>query len=218
MIQKILFICPLFPPIGGIGVNRSLNLVIRLKDKGYTPIVATLSKSDITNFAMSTDLELERTVEHIDIRRINSNYPFRLVRFLQRLRIFRFVRFLLFPLFWEQHIFWSRNAYNELLKIIDEEKISLIYTTSAPFSTLLLGRKLKVATGLPWVADLRDPYTDAYAHSFPSKLHWKLSQIVEKKILKQPDILVVTNKALKELYLRKEIRQEDNIAVVYNGF
>jgi len=199
-------------------VNRSLNLVIRLKDKGYTPIVATLSKSDITNFAMSTDLELERTVEHIDIRRINSNYPFRLVRFLQRLRIFRFVRFLLFPLFWEQHIFWSRNAYNELLKIIDEEKISLIYTTSAPFSTLLLGRKLKVATGLPWVADLRDPYTDAYAHSFPSKLHWKLSQIVEKKILKQPDILVVTNKALKELYLRKEIRQEDNIAVVYNGF
>lgn len=199
-------------------MNRSLNLVIRLKDKGYTPIVATLSKSDITNFAMSTDLELERTVEHIDIRRINSNYPFRLVRFLQRLRIFRFVRFLLFPLFWEQHIFWSRNAYNELLKIIDEEKISLIYTTSAPFSTLLLGRKLKVATGLPWVADLRDPYTDAYAHSFPSKLHWKLSQIVEKKILKQPDILVVTNKALKELYLRKEIRQEDNIAVVYNGF
>jgi len=215
---KVLMICPLFPPIGGIGVNRSLNLAIRLNKQGYPPIVATLSKSDISQFEMSMDSELEKQVEHVDIRRIDSRYPFRLVRVLQKLRVFRFVRFILFPFFWEQHAFWSRNAYNELLKIIDEENISLIYTTSAPFSTLLLGRKLKAATGLPWVADLRDPYTDAYAHSFPSKLHWKLSQIVEKKILKQPDILVVTNKALKELYLRKEIRQEDNIAVVYNGF
>ncbi|NJL55865.1 glycosyltransferase family 4 protein, partial [bacterium] len=35
---------------------------------------------------------------------------------------------------------------------------SVIYTTSAPFSSHLIGARLSRQTGLPWVADFRDPY------------------------------------------------------------
>lgn len=57
---------------------------------------------------------------------------------------------------------WNKFAFQAACKLIDEEKIDAIITTSPPHSTQLVGLKLKKKYNLPWLADLRDPWTGIY--------------------------------------------------------
>lgn len=216
--RKVLMICPYFPPIGGIGVNRSLNLAIRLKENGYYPTVATLDYDDIKELKYAHDESLISHAREIEIIRIRMHYPNRLVDGFQKLRIFRFVRLLFFHIFWERENFWIDKASKHLSEYLKEQKFDVIYTTSAPFSTLFIGKRIKQSSGLPWVADLRDPYSDAYNQPFPTKIHWYISRYVEQRILKVPNKLVVTTIAQKDLLIKRKIRNADDIEVIYNGF
>ena len=57
---------------------------------------------------------------------------------------------------------WLPFAVARGLKAIQAENIDLIFTTSPPFTTVLIGLLLKKITGLPWVSDYRDPWTQSY--------------------------------------------------------
>ena len=219
MKNSFLFVAYQFPPMGGPGVQRSYNFVKELDQAGYSPIVFTISEVDIESAKYQKDFSLlEKLPSNINIVRIQSGQNFKLVEKLIKWRIYRLFWYVLYPLFWEKMARWPFIAYKQAKQIIIDNKLDLVYTSSGPFSSLVLGYLLKKRLGIKWVADLRDPYTDAYAWSYPSKLHWMVSRIWEKWILSKVDELIVNTPEVKKLYIKRNILPESKINVITNGY
>jgi glycosyltransferase involved in cell wall biosynthesis len=76
---------------------------------------------------------------------------------------------------------WQKPALKEAEKIIKQHDINVIYTTTAPFSTLSIGAALKHKLNIKWVADFRDPLGYSERFSAPSAR----VQIDEQRTVKQ---------------------------------
>ena len=66
----------------------------------------------------------------------------------------------------DENVSWNLTAIPAAIRIVRREGIDVVVTTSPPSSVHLVGAAVKRATGVPWVADLRDsvvahPHRDA---------------------------------------------------------
>lgn len=217
--QKILFVAYQFPPRGGPGVQRSLNFVKHLRKNGYDPIVLTIQEKDIKKAGYLFDESLLQQIPvDIKIIRTPSYEPVAFIRFLMKIRLYRIAWFFFYYFFWEWSARWPNKVYESAKKLIKEHDIKIVYTSSSPFSSMILGKLLKKRMGIKWVADLRDPFTDAYAWAFPSKLHWYLSRKFEKNYFSKPDRLIVNTPETKKLFLKRKLITENKILCITNGF
>ncbi len=62
---------------------------------------------------------------------------------------------------------WARRSVRPLMLMVEGDGIELLYSTYSPASNHLLALGLKRRTGLPWVADFRDLWTDDYRYREP---------------------------------------------------
>lgn len=208
-----------FPPRGGPGVQRITRFVQHLPEFGFEPVVLTVEPEEYKKAGETVDHSLVEKIPPITkVVRTPSYQPFKLVAFLTRLRLFRLVWVFAYPFFWERTARWPFGVYPRASKLVNDENIKIVFTTSGPFSSLQLGLKLKKNNGLRWVADLRDPFTDAYAWKFPTKLHWYITRWFEKKILSQADMLIVNTEEVRKLYISRGISSPEKIKVITNGF
>jgi glycosyltransferase involved in cell wall biosynthesis len=205
--------------MAGPGVQRSTQFVRYLRDFNYDPIVFTIDVNSIKKIGSQMDDGLLQLLpKNLSIVRVGSAQSIKLINILTKLKLYRFFWFFLYPLFWERSALWPFIYFRKAKKIIKKENISIVYTSSAPYSSMLLGFFLQKKNKIKWVADLRDPYTDAYAWSFPSKIHWLFSKWIEKWLLTKPDILIVNTPEVKNLYLKKYKFDESKIRVITNGY
>lgn len=217
--EKILFIAYQFPPRGGPGVQRSVNFVKHLREFGYDPIVLTIDAASIRASGGLMDESLLKSIpQDIQIERTPSYEPVKFIRFMIKLRLYRFFWFFFYPIFWESSARWSRKVYPVAEALIKKNNIRLVYTSSGPFSVLSLGKKLKENLGIKWVADLRDPFTDAYAWDFPSKFHWKNRRKFEASVFPAADKLILNTPEVRALYLKRKLTTEERSVCLTNGF
>ena len=85
------------------------------------------------------------------------------------------------------------------------EGIDLVYTTAPPFSDHLIGLALKQLTGVRWVAEFRDPWTDnrnqpAHLRSAPAD---RLDVWLESACLLRADRVVSVSEGIQELLMAK---------------
>ncbi len=64
---------------------------------------------------------------------------------------------------------WVRNGSEVAYEAIEGAKI--IFATMSPFSTAELARRVSQRSGIPWIADLRDPWALDEMQIYPSRLH-----------------------------------------------
>ena len=205
--------------MAGPGVHRSLNFSKHLPDFAYQPIVLTIDLQGLRAANYTTDSTLlEDFPDSIEIYRTPYAQPSKWIRALNRLRIYRFFWAILYPIFWEKMALWPFKTLKTAKQIVQEHQIKLVYTSSGPFSSLILGYLLKKRLGTKWVADLRDPYTDAYSWRFPSYWHWLISRRFESWILSKTDHLIVNTQAVKDLYIQRGILPATKITVIGNGY
>ena len=57
---------------------------------------------------------------------------------------------------------WYLPALREARKILQEEKIDLIFTSSPPYTSAFIAKKLKEEFGVPWVVEWRDLWSGNY--------------------------------------------------------
>ncbi len=111
---------------------------------------------------------------------------------------------------------WKIMAIPKASKIIKEENVDAIVTTGPPHSTHLIGLYLKRKYKIPWLADLRDPWTTIYYNEF---LHRTASSKardfkLESEVLSTADHITVVSHSLE-----KEFRDRSRkISVVSNGY
>jgi glycosyltransferase involved in cell wall biosynthesis len=101
---------------------------------------------------------------------------------------------------------WNAYALSAVEKLLAQgEHFDAVLTSSPPHSTQLIGLALQKKYGLPWLADLRDPWTDIY---YTKDLHrtaaaaW-LDARYESQVLRHADAVLVTSPETERLFRRK---------------
>jgi hypothetical protein len=162
--KKVLFISYYTPPLATSGVIRITKLAKYLLRYNWQPIILTTQPISYYHY----DYELQKDLEGIKIYRSET---FDSGRLLYLLRIFKprprvefsrlslLLNFVLFP---DARRFWIPFATRKGKEIIKKEKPDLIFATAPPFSSLIAGLILKRTTGLPLIADFRDPWPTGY--------------------------------------------------------
>ena len=134
-------------------------------------------------------------------------------------KMFKFVRGNLFiP---DARVGWNKHALRKSEELLQAGAYDAILTTSPPHSTQLIGLKLKAKYRLPWIADLRDPWTNI--HYYDQLYHTPIAKRIDKKyelqVLEQADAVIVTSEDTKRLFLNKPVRIDaDKIHVIPNGY
>ncbi len=92
---------------------------------------------------------------------------------------------------------WISIATAAAREVIAEQAFDLVLTTSPPPSAHVAGRRIKVAGGLPWIADLRDLWSDDRYSTAPG---WRrtIDRRLEQRTLGKADALVTVSEPLAE--------------------
>ena len=159
--MKLLLVTLYFPPAGGGGVQRPLKFASHLPALGIethvlAPDVPAVAYHD-SELALPTQAWVHR-VRYVGPKGDKPADRLRGTQGLERLgtRAALLGRRLLVP---DENVPWSTAAMPAAFRIIRQEEIDVVLTTSPPGSLHLLGAAVQGATGVKWVADLRDSLT-----------------------------------------------------------
>jgi glycosyltransferase involved in cell wall biosynthesis len=122
-----------------------------------------------------------------------------------------------FPLI-DAALYWALSIVPLCRKIIHQEQIDLIYTTSFPYSDHLAGYLLKRLTGKPWIADFRDPWSQ---NPFARNQGWRrrVDEAVERRVLSYADkIIGVTPTYTQQLRKLIPKRGDSDFITIPNGY
>jgi len=122
----------------------------------------------------------------------------------------------------DKEVLWKKIAIKKALKIIEKEKIDLIFTTIPPNSVSLIGEELNNITKLPWVCDIRDEWTtDLNRKTQISKMNpvrLEKEKEIERRVLNvSSHITIISNLAKNRLAEFNEFKRE-KITVISNGY
>jgi glycosyltransferase involved in cell wall biosynthesis len=191
--KQMLFIAYYFPPMGGAGVQRTLGFVKYLPEYGWQPHILTVSaQSQLQDGSLLEEIPPGLNITRTPIIRPPRQLPWRLRNFISR-----------WVLVVDEQIGWLPFAVSTGRRLIEDGKIKVIYSTSSPYTAHLVASKLHRQTQLPWVADLRDPWIDNPFISFPTKLHRRINENIERSVFSQAERLILNTDASREHYTNK---------------
>ena len=185
--KKVLFIPYNYPPRGGVAVLRTIKFLKYLPKFGWDPTVLTLK----TSRYMMKDLTLGREVpDSVRIYRVRQ-FGRRFIMLLVKAGLGSWIQF---P---DKEASWVITAFLRALGIIKRGKIPIIYTTSPPHSTHLVGYLCKQVTGVKWIADFRDLWCGNPLFVPDEGREKRLHEKLEKKVIVNADfVLANTPQAL----------------------
>lgn len=157
MARRVLIIAYYFPPMGMGGVQRMTKLAKYLPQFGYDVTVLTVKP---IKYAAYDESLLDELPAEVEISRSGSRDPARIARLLP---------FSINPgagfssavkhkggLWPDSKVGWKKPAIKLAEKIIREQNVDLILSSSPPVTGHLVALEMKRRHGLPWVADFRD--------------------------------------------------------------
>lgn len=110
---------------------------------------------------------------------------------------------------------WLHPAIKKGMEIIENNNIDAIISSSSPVTCHIIAKKLKDKYQIPWIADLRDLWSQNHNYSY-SPIRKKLDEKLERETLSEADKLVtvtpIWSKQLESIYKGKIIH------CVTNGF
>jgi glycosyltransferase involved in cell wall biosynthesis len=129
----------------------------------------------------------------------------------------RLHRLVAFP---DNQVGWLPFALRAALQAHRHQACDAIYSSSSPITAHLVAGIVKRVTGLPWVAEFRDPWlgnpiTDALAGPRPW-LHRRLQTRVERWIIRSADRIVFVSPSTARLY-RRRYPDAAEIVTITNG-
>jgi hypothetical protein len=161
--RRFLLISPYFPPSAVIGAKRPLNFVRHLPKLGWEPVVLAAppegSKldTDLLSLVPPSTIVSRRYRGAIAERRGARRRPSKRAAAGSSTRTLEVRTSYLTPL--DRFVWWTPTAVKEGLRLIREHKLEAIVVNADPWSGLLAGHLLHRMTKLPWIADMRDPWS-----------------------------------------------------------
>jgi glycosyltransferase involved in cell wall biosynthesis len=217
--MRVLLVTMYFPPAGGGGVGRPLKLATHLPELGIETHV--LAPDDPKWLYRDDELAVppQATVHRVRYVGPSGRLPREELHGLEGFdRVLRqaalFSRRLLVP---DEFVTWGLTAIPAARRIVHEEEIDVLVTTSPPASLNLIGAAVKQASGVPWVADLRDSVAanpDRRIDSLAVRLKEHAQAVVARLVARRADAVVTVSDAISQ-----EMRElgADHVETIPNG-
>ncbi len=233
--EKILIITYYWPPSGGAGVQRWLKFSKYLPEFGFEPIILTVDENQ-ASYAQHDYSLLKEINPDLSVYKTKTFEPYNLYRKLTNKKeipyggfsnqkkvtffekLTRFIRGNLFVP--DPRKGWNRYALKKAIELVNAEQIGVVVTSGPPHSTHLIGRRIKERTGIRWIADFRDPWTDIYYYKnlYHSKLATRFDRYLEKSVLTEADKIITVSEEVGKLLLQKIPGHIEKIVVIPNGY
>ena len=205
--KKILMVTFQYPPFtGSIAVQRSLMFSRYLPMAGWEPIILTASPKAYPKIGY--DL-LDKIPSEVSVERATALDSARHLAIRGR-----YFKCFALPDRW---ISWYFFAVPLGLKLIRKHKPDLIWTTYPLPTALLIGLTLHYLSGLPLVADFRDPMVQT---NYPAGLTtWRIFKWIENKIFTRSSKLIFTAPSTMEMYRKRyPSLKDDQLVMISNGY
>jgi glycosyltransferase involved in cell wall biosynthesis len=113
--------------------------------------------------------------------------------------------------------FWIRPSISYLSQWLNENKVDLIVSTGPPHSMHMIGMGLQQKTGLPWLADFRDPWVNIDFAGDLAMSQWAKNRNItlERKVLQRANQVVVVSELMADEFRSKTTRP---VQVITNGY
>lgn len=232
--KKVLIISYYWPPAGGPGVQRVLKFVKYLPLFGWEPIVLTVKSGSYPSIDKTLENDVASTVK---IEKANIWEPDNVYKKFTGMSSSDSIPTAvlsekshgwkkLFAAWVRLNIFvpdakmgWIPFAVYSGNKIIKKEKPDLIFSTSPPPSAHLIAKKLQKKSGLKWVADFRDPWTEIHYYEDKNRTRFSKNRDknMESSVLNKADkIICISKRDIEQDFGKKtDIEKCINIA---NGY
>lgn len=217
--KKVLIITYYFPPRPGVASLRLRGLARYLTEFGWDHVILTADlpgepecrfKVIQTPYPGDVSALLKKKL-HLNsnagfqeqigiplaIREGRKSFTSRIITFIKEL--------IAYP---DEQKYWYPIAVKTGMKIMQEGNFKAIISSSGPVTTHLIARELKRKYNIPWIADLRDLWTQNHYYQYGS-LRKILERRLEVKTLDYADALVTVSepltKTLGTLHYKKPI-------------
>ena len=230
--KKVLVITYYWPPTGGSGVQRWVKFSKYLPQYGWQPVIYTPENPEMTSVdrSLEGDIPPEAIVVKRPITEFYSLYRRLMGRrdgsvkevnpinnrertFKQKLMLM--LRGNLFiP---DPRVTWVRPSVRFLKKYLEENPVDVIVSTGPPHSMHLIAMKVAAATGIPWIADFRDPWTKMFYFKHLGLCSWaeKKHHELERRVLDGATRVVAVSPLVKEDF---EKMTGTPVELITNGF
>lgn len=195
-----------FPPLAGSsGIQRTLRFVQHLPSLGWQPLV--LSAHPLAYEKTSDDLLADVPAGTV----VRRAFALDTARHLQLGG--RYLGWMARPDRW---ISWKFAAIRAGLQLIDEFKPDVIWSTYPIATAHVIAAALQRKTGIPWVADFRDPMAQDDYPSDP--LTWTSYLAIEAQAATQASRCVFTTPGAARMYQQRYPDQASRMVVLENGY
>jgi glycosyltransferase involved in cell wall biosynthesis len=240
--KKMLLVAYLFPPIGGGGVPRALKMARYLAEGGWEVHVLTV---DHTYHATKDDSLLRQLPSNVIIHRAKEVNLVQAIRPTQKEApkqsggqksaavnpaggggLKQAIKQRIVPLLKkvkntvmipDDMIGWLPFAAKMGAEIIKKHSIPVMFSTSGPYTNHLVARSIKRKTGVTWIADFRDPWTQ---NMHRSGVAWREAweERMERSVMKESDAVTTVTYGFAENFKQKFGKEIQRIEVIHNGF
>jgi len=227
--KKVLIITYYWPPAGGPGVQRVLKYAKYLPQFGWQPVILTVRNGEFFTLDKTLENDVPDSLPVFKTNSIEPNIWYKKFVGLSaeqhipdsvlaeentswKKRLAAWVRLNLFiP---DAKIGWKPFAVKTGKKIIREMKPQVIFSSSPPPTVHLIARTLSAWSGIPWLADFRDPWTKIhyYGASRKSGLAGRVDRRLEQKVLQTAHTLTAVSPGF------FDAAENERIHILPNGF
>lgn len=210
--KRVLVISFYFPPCPAMGGQRAAGLEKFLPDNNWDVTVITGN--------LSEEVQTKNNIIKVPFNNLidvtqggpsggntsNSNLK-RKIKKLGR-------TFLHYP---DKMISWKKPVIKEIESLIKTKKYDAIISTSSPFTAHIIANEVKKKYNIPWLADLRDLWTQNPGYfDYYLRPRYLLERKLEKKTLSCADALVTVSEPLKDKLA--SLHKSVPVYSVLNGF
>lgn len=204
--QSLLMIAYHFPPMAGSsGIQRTLRFVQHLPRFGWAPAVVT---ANLRAYERTSEDLMGEVPQSTVVRRAFALDTARHLALKGR-----YVGAMARPDRWAS---WRYDAVRQGLALIAALKPKVIWSTYPIATAHLIGAELHRRTGLPWIADFRDPMAQPGYPSDPQT--WRQYDSIERHATTHAAWSVFTTPGAARVYRERYPDAADRIVVIENGY
>ncbi len=202
--MRVLVVAYYFPPKGGAGTQRFAKFCKYLPEHGIEPVVLTVTEDERSEHAPHDDASLS----HGDCRVERVAEPTRVplaMRMRRKLRL---------------HVDadeWVHAACERAMQLAHEQKFDAVVTTLSPYACFRIGERLQQEHGLPWIADLRDPWALDAWRTYLSAIHARRDLSHLRRTIIGADYVVANVPEARRAFVELGA-SSDRCVVIPNGF
>ena len=207
--KHALFVAFHYPPeASSSGVLRTLKYSRYLADYGWRVTVLTLHPDAYQIVDDNLLKQIPDTVRVVRTSYLNTKRNLSLWG--------RYPAILAVPDTWIGWLPWAVAAGR---RVMQEDPVDLIFSTSPHATAHMIARSLSKSSGAPWVTDFRDPwYEEPPEPGTPAIVHW-FARRLERKVIAKASHVVTSTTQLRDMLQQRYAGQPPNkFTAILNGY